>query len=156
AEDLTQEVFLIAQRLLPGVRGEAAVTTWLYRITANVVRHRRRRERVYRWLHGRSEAPGSAAAAEGATPHQQLGRRRSPGPISRALDGLAERYRTVLILFELEGLSGEEIAELTGAPSATLRVRLHRGRALLAERLKKIEHRQARAVGRPVEASNEA
>ncbi len=138
AEDITQEVFLIAQRLLPGFRGEAAITTWLYRITANVVRHRRRRERIYRWFH-LGEERAAEVAATGPTPFEELEKRRATALVYRALDGLAERERTVLILFELEGLSGEEIAELMGARHTTLRVWLHRARARFAARLKQME-----------------
>src|SRR4030095_4000581 len=49
-EDLVQEIFLVAHRKLPSFRGEAAVATWLYRITERVVARRRRRERFRHWL----------------------------------------------------------------------------------------------------------
>src|SRR5206468_11658292 len=57
---------------------------------------------------------------------QTLERRRSAELIYRALDGLADHYRTVFILFEIEGLSGEKIAELTNTRVATVWVRLNR------------------------------
>src|SRR4051812_33481472 len=51
-EDVVQEVFLTVQRAMTEFRGDAKVETWLYRITQNVVRHRRRKERWRRWLGG--------------------------------------------------------------------------------------------------------
>lgn len=154
AEDLVQEVFLTAQRLLPGFRGEAEVTTWLYRITANVVRHRRRKDRVRRWLGGSAEDVAGRIASLRPTPVEDLEQRQAAELLYRALAGMAEKYRSVLILFELEGLSGEEIARLTGTRPATLRVWLHRARGQLVERITRIERRRhrerpaaARAIG---------
>src|SRR5947209_6991554 len=57
-DDVVQEVFLIVHRQLAKFRGEAQVTTWLYRIAENVVRHRRRKERFRRWLSGSAEDVG--------------------------------------------------------------------------------------------------
>ncbi len=128
AEDVVQDVFLTAQRLLPGFRGEAQVTTWLFRITHNAVRHRRRRERVRRWFFG-AASEGDAVASTRPTPVEDLERREASRLVYRALDRLADRDRTVIVLFELEGESGERVAELMGAKVATVWVWLHRARA---------------------------
>jgi RNA polymerase sigma-70 factor (ECF subfamily) len=134
-EDVVQEVFMIAHRQLEKFRGDSLVSTWLFSITHNVVRHRRRKENLRRFL---------LVAAQGEsrdrplrpTPVEELERREATSTVYRALDGLREKYRTVFILFEIEGLSGPEIAELTGLSPATLRVRLFRARAQFAERLR--------------------
>ena len=71
-------------------------------------------------------------------PGRELERREATGTLYRVLDGMREKYRTVFILFEIEGLSGPEIAALTGLSAATLRVRLFRARAQFFEKLRAI------------------
>jgi RNA polymerase sigma-70 factor (ECF subfamily) len=133
-EDVVQEVFVIVHRELGNFRGDARVTTWLYRITENVVRHRRRK---HRWLSffGSTEDGARSLAATRPTPIEELERREAAALVYRVLDGMNERYRTLIILFELEGLSGEEIAELQGVKVATIWVQLHRARAQFLSRL---------------------
>jgi RNA polymerase sigma-70 factor (ECF subfamily) len=143
-EDAVQEVFLTVHRLLPGFRGEAQVTTWLYRITANVVRHRRRKERFRRWLGGSSSEVAAHVESLRPTPVEELERRQSTELVYRVLDRLSERARTLVILFELEELSGEEIAELMGLSLSNVWVSLHRARAQFLDQLRKLE----RAAGR--------
>jgi len=144
-EDLVQEVFLIVHQLLPSFRGDAQVTTWLYRITENVVRHRRRRERMRRWLFGgRSEAAATLPSTR-PSPAEDFERRQASELVYRVLDGMAHRYRTVLILFEIDGRSGEEVAELTGAKLATVWVWLHRARGQFLRRLEKLQRSERRS-----------
>lgn len=142
AEDVTQEVFLVVHAQLSGFRGEALITTWLYRITANIVRHRRRRELFRRWLGGSSDDLADKIASSRPTPVEDLERRQASQLVYRVLDKLSEKHRTLIILFELEGRSGEEIAELTGMKLATVWVALHRAREQFLERLSKIEHKE--------------
>lgn len=127
-EDLVQEVFLIAHRRLDTFRGAAKVTTWLFGITQNVVRHRRRKERMRSLLLGAATDVGRLAPLR-PTPVEELERREATKTVYRLLDDLPDKYRDVFILFELEGLSGAEIGALTGLNLTTLRVRLHRARA---------------------------
>src|SRR5262249_50831345 len=109
AEDLLHEVFLTIGERLPSFRGDAKLTTWLYQLTANVVLDRRRRERRMR----RRNALGGALShgARQPTPLEQLERVRASEIVYRVLDELDDKYRTLLILFEIEGHSGQEIAE---------------------------------------------
>jgi RNA polymerase sigma-70 factor (ECF subfamily) len=146
-EDAVQEVFLTVHRLLPGFRGEAQVTTWLYRITANVVRHRRRKERLRRWLGGSSDEVAAQLESPRPTPVEDLERRQATELVYRVLDGLAERARTLVILFELEGLSGEQIAELMGLSLSNVWVSLHRARAQFLAQLQKLERAARRRSG---------
>jgi RNA polymerase sigma-70 factor (ECF subfamily) len=134
-DDLVHEIFLVAGRRMSEFRGQAKVTTWLYRITERVVAARRRSERARRWLRRTRRADvESALCSPPPSPVEDLHRRQSREMVYRLLDRLPEKYRNVLILFELEGLSGEEIAQLTGRKLATIWVHLHRARALfLAE-----------------------
>jgi RNA polymerase sigma-70 factor (ECF subfamily) len=137
-DDLVHEVFLVVDRRLTQFRGEAKLTTWLYRITERVVRGRRRNDRIRRWLgRTRSADMERAVAPTQLTPIEELERRRAVDTVYRILDRLPDKYREVLILFELEGASGEEIAALTARKLATVWVHLHRGRRQFLEELER-------------------
>jgi RNA polymerase sigma-70 factor (ECF subfamily) len=134
-EDLVHDIFVIALHKGFERRGEATVETWLFSITDKVVRGKRRRRRIRQMLlgrHGESLVPPSPA-----TPQQELERQEQLARLYRGLDRLPDRWRTALVLYELEDLSGERIAELLGTTVGAVWVSLHRGRerlaALLAE-----------------------
>jgi RNA polymerase sigma factor (sigma-70 family) len=138
-EDVVQEVFLKVHQLLPSWRPDRAqITTWLYRITENVVRHRRRKERMRRWLGGSAEEVARDLPSPSRTAEEELAGQQVQARFYRALEGMNERYRAALILFELEGLSGEEIAALMDAKTATVWVWLHRARADFLKRLQRL------------------
>ena len=139
AEDVVQEVFLIAQRKLGSFRGEASPARWLYGITERVVWHRRRRERWRRWLGGSLERAADEIATGRPSPLELLESRQASVFFYRALDGVKENHRAVLILFELEEMSGEEIAALKCVAVSTVWVWLHRARARLLVRWKELE-----------------
>lgn len=136
AEDLVQEVFMIAQRKLATFRGEASPARWLYRITERVVAHRRRRER-WRRMVGGSSATAAQVAAPGPTPLEAVEWRQAVSTFYAALDGMNDNHRAAFILFELEEMSGREIAALKGVTEATVWVWLHRARARFLARLAK-------------------
>lgn len=131
-EDIVQEVFLVAHQQLSGFRGDSQLSTWLFGITTNVVRHRRRKERVRRWLMGLVSAEPPPVPSR-PTPVEALLRSEASATVYRALETLPDKYRTPFVLFELEGLSGQQICELTGIHPSTLRVHLLRGRQRFAE-----------------------
>ncbi|HEX3697128.1 MAG TPA: sigma-70 family RNA polymerase sigma factor [Polyangia bacterium] len=141
-EDLVHEVFLVVQRRLPEWRGEAKITTWLYEITLRVVQDRRRRRHFWRGLGGGNGSRAGRVgddeldriAADQAGPVDTLEKREATAALYRILDGVAEKYRTVIVLFEIEGLSGEQIATLTGTSLANVWIRLHRGREKVLKR----------------------
>jgi RNA polymerase sigma-70 factor (ECF subfamily) len=137
-DDLVHEIFLVVDRRLSEFRGDAKVTTWLYRITERVVRGRRRSDRIRSWL-GRTRTADleRAFSPTQLTPIEELERRRSVETVYRILDRLPNKYRDVLILFELEGASGDEIAALTGRKLATVWVHLHRARRQFLEQLER-------------------
>lgn len=139
-EDVLQEVFLTVHQALPKWRRQGGqLTTWLFRITENVVRHRRRKDRIRNWLRGSAQDAAGEVAVSGPTPLEQLEQQQRIRQFYRVLDGMNERYRTVLILFEVEELKGEEIAELLEAKVATVWVWLHRARADFLKRLQREE-----------------
>jgi RNA polymerase sigma-70 factor (ECF subfamily) len=130
-EDLLHDVFVVALRKRREFRGDASLQTWLFRITQNVVASRRRRSRIRRWLLDRHTQDPSAAAPPPGSPLEQIERREQQVRLYAALDRLPDKYRTALVLYELEGLSGQELAALLGEDVSTIWVRLHRARAKL-------------------------
>ncbi len=141
-DDLVQEVFLVVRDKLHRFHGGTALTTWLYGITYNVVRHHRRRHRWRRWLTGSAVETAGDLEATGPTPLEQLEQKQALHHVYRILEGLTEKQRTVFILFELERLSGEEVARLTGTRLATVWVQLHRARAEFFRRLEALGLRE--------------
>jgi RNA polymerase sigma-70 factor (ECF subfamily) len=128
-EDVVQEIFMIVRRRLPEFRGEAKPTTWLYRITERVVRDCRRKERFRRWVRAtRRDQLNDALISPGHGPSDDIERRQRLARVYGILDAMPDKYRQILILFELEEMSGEDIAALTGMKLATVWVRLHRAR----------------------------
>ncbi len=149
AEDVVHEVFLVVQRRFHEWRGDAQVTTWLYEITFRVVRERRSRGWWRRWstgiIGGDSSGPdGDLAKLPVDQPDalDLLQRREAAAALYGILDGIGEKYRSVIILFELEGLSGEEIAALTGISLANVWIRLHRARQKVLKRFRAWETKE--------------
>jgi RNA polymerase sigma-70 factor (ECF subfamily) len=127
-----QEVFVVAGRRLGEFRGEARVTTWLFRITTRVLanqRRSRRRSGLWARLTRRLVEETPDRAADSALAIEE---REATELFRRVLQGLPERYREVLVLFELEEMSTGEIARLLDRPAATIRVWLHRAREQFA------------------------
>jgi RNA polymerase sigma-70 factor (ECF subfamily) len=140
-EDVVQEVFLVAHRKLPNFRRESTPATWLFGITERVVWHKRRKERWRRWLDGSAEETAAELPATGPSPLDIAASKQATRMFYRALDGVSDRYRAVLVMFELDELSGQEIADLTGVRLPTVWVWLHRGRAQLLKRFIALEER---------------
>jgi RNA polymerase sigma-70 factor (ECF subfamily) len=127
ADDAVQDVFMVVhQRIAQFTPGRAQLTTWLYEITLNVVRTHRRKGR---WsFFSRTPEKELEALPDERTPADALDAARARKRLYAVLDRLPERDRELLILFELEQLSGEQIAELMKAKVATVWVWLHRAR----------------------------
>lgn len=146
-EDIVHEVFLVACRKLGEFRGDSKITTWLYEITVRIVQDRRRSHNRWRWLFGRVSSfrserrEGGAGdevarvAADQPSALELLEKKEANATLYRILDGLSEKYRTTIILFELEGLSGREIAEITKTSVSNVWIRLFRGRQQFLDRL---------------------
>jgi RNA polymerase sigma-70 factor (ECF subfamily) len=123
-DDACQEVFVQMFRSLPSFERRAELKTWIYRLCvthAGRVRRRRPLRNGLAWL-GLAQAPEPATA--GLTWSEGDVRRR----VAEALDAMKPMSREVLVLYELEGLSGEEIAAVLGCPVATVWRRLHYAR----------------------------
>lgn len=136
-EDVIHDVFLVAFRRLDDFEPQrAAFGTWLYGVTHKVVRAVLRKERwrarllrVFPWWVATPSEEGAWMDSSRAN------QRDAEATLAVLLDRVAERYRTPLVLFELEGLSCAEIADVTGTSTANVYVRIHRGRQKLAAEL---------------------
>jgi RNA polymerase sigma-70 factor (ECF subfamily) len=136
-EDVVHEVFLVAQRRLPAFRGDGKVTTWLYRATDRVVRHERRRLALRRRRMSQLDPDGQRAAEDGT-----LARNEARRTIYRVLETMSDRYRQVFVLFEIDELSGDAIAELLAARVDTVWVWVHRARAQFFRGLQELKRQE--------------
>ena len=134
ADDLSQETFARVSQALAGFRGEAALSTWIYRIATNVAFDRARSPGFQ--LQARTAEP-AALAALGAAPtiEQDIARREMSECVRDYVDQLPADYRTVVVLSELEELPDREIAEVLGISLEAAKIRLHRARARLRQML---------------------
>jgi len=140
AEELTQDAFVRAWERLASFRGESAFSSWLYRLTVNVVwldlrTTRRRVARVF--------PTGDPAALERPGESAGEGSGRGAGALGLSLDleravaTLPAGAREVFVLHDVEGYRHEEIAELTRIAVGTSKAQLFRARRLLRERLRR-------------------
>jgi RNA polymerase sigma-70 factor (ECF subfamily) len=133
-EDLVQEVFLQVYRSIKDFRAQSRFSTWLYRLTVNVVLMQRRAARSRPVLQAASD--DSFGADGHGLPDDQLARARRVAAFYRLLDRLSDKKRAVFVLHELEGLSPSEVAKVVGAPVLTVRTRLFYARRELLELLR--------------------
>ena len=133
-EDVAQEVFLKVFTRIAAFDGRSQFYTWLYRVAVNAakdhVKKRARRPAV-----ALDEADALPSSAEG--PAAGAARGEDARLVRAAIDALPLRYREVLALRELEGLSYDEIATVLGISIGTVESRLHRARARLKRRLER-------------------
>ena len=134
AEDVTQEVFVKAFYRISSYKGDSAFFTWLYRVAVNASTDWRKKWRRRKGLSLEDGPTGAEGIRdEGPRPERlahgrDLGRR-----LERALAELPEKYRTILVLREYEGLSYEEIARVLELRKGTVESRLFRARERLRE-----------------------
>jgi RNA polymerase sigma-70 factor, ECF subfamily len=143
-DDLTQEILLRVHSRRGEFRGEAELQSWIYGIALRVVANARRRALLRRWF-GLEAAP---EPVEHRTPAMDLERHETSARVYAALDRLPEKKRVVLVLFELEGLGGQEIAQIVGCPLATVWTRLHHARQAFARELDLEDEQEARRMNR--------
>jgi len=145
ASDVVQEAYLRAWKGIHRFRGDAAFTTWLYRITANAsytLVERRRRRRTTRL----DDVDDPIDHSLGAQPDTLAESSAGLGELSVALDQLPATLRTLVILKDVYGLSHDAIADELDISIAAAKVRLHRGRKRLRELLDAAERREGRSA----------
>jgi RNA polymerase sigma-70 factor (ECF subfamily) len=134
--DALQDVFLVVHRRLGDFEGRAKITTWLFRICLRVARDYRRRAHVQREVLG--DSASLACADPDADPSLYAERKRNQAIFDAALEALDLEQRAVFVLFELENMTGDDIAETLQIPLGTVYSRLRLGR--LAFRRQVLKH----------------
>ena len=138
ARDVCQDAFLRAYRALPGFKGQAKFSSWLYRIALNLCRDwiRRQRRAPVSQLPEDIDAIELAAAAGPVESIEELvARRELSAIVEEAMSVLSEEQRTAIILKEYHGMTFQEIADMQGCPLSTVKTRLYQGLSLLRRRL---------------------
>lgn len=129
ATELVQDVFVRVWEKLPGFRGDAQFTTWLHRLTVNLVLQDRR-------TRGRRER--REFVSDDLERFGRVARRAMPGTrvdLERAIAALPDKARRVLVLRDVQGYKYNEIADITGVSVGTVKAQIHRARRLVQERL---------------------
>ena len=144
AEDVAQEVFIAVFKTVDQFREEAKLSTWIYRVTVNHCKNRikylaRRHQRDQTELDEQHD-PGDGALEAPSTPRRpdrQLEGAEIDRMMQDAIAALDEDHRVLVVLRDLEDLSIEEIAQITGLPDGTIKSRLHRARLALKKKIQK-------------------
>lgn len=144
AFDMTQDIFVSVHAHAASFRGESHVTTWLFRIAKNHCLNRL--QYLKRRGRGRSECVDEVnelqitdALGGSEQPDVLVSHKRTIELVHLAIAQLDEEQRALVVLRDVEGLSYEEIVEVTGVPEGTVKSRLHRAREKLAGILGKLE-----------------
>ncbi|HEU4551459.1 MAG TPA: RNA polymerase sigma factor [Chitinophaga sp.] len=142
AEDVAQEVFVQVYQSIGSFRGDAKLSTWLYRIAVTkALDHVKKRNRKKRWgrvysLFGEKDEPVNAAP-DFHHPGVQLDNKERAAVLFKALDQLPDRQKAVFVLSKLEGLPAKEISEVMHMSPATVEGLMHRARNNLRKLLGK-------------------
>jgi RNA polymerase sigma-70 factor (ECF subfamily) len=149
ARDVCQETFLRAFRALPGFRGQAKFSSWLYRIALNLCRdwiRRERRAKVVQAPEGVDLLDIAAEAGPTESIEDLVARRDLGQAVEKLMARLPEEQRTAIVLKEYHGLTFQEIADLVGCPLSTVKTRLYQGLSVLRRGLAAEGDRAERVV----------
>lgn len=140
AQEVTQEVFLNAYAKLDSFKGTAAFSSWLYRVAANgalMLLRSRKKDTCELWEGGAMQVePSTQTQSDWSIQADRIMERKQLAELlSRELSELPERYRTILALRELEGLSNRAIADTLELSVAAVKSRLHRARIVMRKRI---------------------
>ena len=145
AQETTQEIFIKVYRSLNSFRGEAKFSTWLYQVATNYCRNRLKYlKRRHYYASESMDCPQETEdgeirqqyANDGPDPQQLVQTKQLQERVRSAIDRLNPDHREAIVLRDLQGLSYDEIAEITGQATGTVKSRIHRARVELARLLK--------------------
>ena len=152
AMDISQEVFIKIYKNLDKFDGKASFSTWLYRITTNTcideLRKRKGKE-TYSIDNDIENEEGSYKREfvdNSPTPEEQTIIKESGNEIIKAMENLSDEHRTIIILRDIEGLSYNEIADITGVSIGTVKSRISRARLSLKNIIKNREQKYIKVV----------
>jgi RNA polymerase sigma-70 factor (ECF subfamily) len=138
ARDICQDTFLRAFRALPGFKGEAKFSSWLYRITLNLCRdwlRRKKRTPVVQAPEGIDLIELAAEQGPVESIEDLVARRQLSAAVAAAMQSLPDEQRTAIVLKEFHGLTFQEIADLQQIPLSTVKTRLYQGLSVLRRTL---------------------
>ncbi len=139
AEDVVQDTLMAATRTLPGFRGQAQVSTWLYQIARSFCIKRRRRTRSVIHADASVDTDESAEirglASDDSAVDLRLDQAQLAHAVEEAMTHLSPMYREVLLLRDVEGLTAPEVADALGLRIDAVKSRLHRARLAVREEL---------------------
>ena len=130
ARDVAQETFLRAFRALPGFKGQAKFSSWLYRIALNLCRdwiRRKKRTPVVEMPEGVDVAELAAEQGPVESIEDLVARQEMSRIVAEGMKLLPDEQRTAIVLKEYHGLTFQEIADLQGCPLSTVKTRLYQG-----------------------------
>jgi RNA polymerase sigma factor (sigma-70 family) len=149
-DDLAQDVFLRLYRALPSFRGEALITTYLYRIAVNVAqdewKRRRRDDRSHVSLSDETSAWEDRLPHPDRNAEQQIEEREFQQTVEEQLQRLSQIERTIIVLYHQEERTYEQISYSLGMPIGTVRTHLHRGRKKLREAIQERQIKERRST----------
>jgi RNA polymerase sigma-70 factor (ECF subfamily) len=138
ARDIVQDTFLRAFRALPGFKGQAKFSSWLYRIALNLCRDWMRKQRRTPTVPMPEHVDLVELASEQGpveSIEDLVARREMSRAVALAMKHLPDEQRTAIILKEYHGLTFQEIADLQGCPLSTVKTRLYQGLSVLRRQL---------------------
>jgi RNA polymerase sigma-70 factor, ECF subfamily len=130
-EELSQEVFLRVHRGLPYFRGEARLSTWIYRIVSNLVFEERRGERLPEVSLDATSADGGTPRLEPGAPDRAFDEVELRDRLGKAIHELPLRYQLLVNGHYLDGMRYEDLAESLQLPMGTVKTHLHRAKRML-------------------------
>jgi RNA polymerase sigma-70 factor (ECF subfamily) len=128
AEDVAQETLLAAVRGAKDVRQTSSFTTWLYAVARNFCIKMRRREKLQPRRDASTDEASMDAPSELGAPDDDASAREVTVALDRAIRNLEDKYREVIVLRDIEGLSAAEVADVLGITAEAVKSRLHRAR----------------------------
>ena len=131
AEDLAQETFLRAFQQRDSLRNREVLLTWLYRIATNVCLDRLRQRARRAPLESETDLDDIPSDSDAPSLERTIERNEMSSCVQQYLADLPDDYRAVILLQDMHGLTGPEIAETLGVSVATAKIRLHRARKRL-------------------------
>jgi len=134
AQDVCQETFLRAYRSLPGFKGEAKFSSWVYRIALNLCRdwmRKQKRTPVMQAPEGVDIQDMAAERGPVESIEDLVSRKQLSAVVGEAMKRLPEEQRTAIVLKEYHGMTFQEIADLQGCPLSTVKTRLYQGLTVL-------------------------
>jgi RNA polymerase sigma-70 factor, ECF subfamily len=138
ARDVAQETFLRAFRALPGFKGQAKFSSWLYRIALNLCRdwiRRKKRTPLVDMPEGVDVAELAAEQGPVESIEDLVARHEMSRIVAEGMKLLPDEQRTAIVLKEYHGLTFQEIADLLGCPLSTVKTRLYQGLSVLRRQL---------------------